>query len=81
MDREPAMIGADSGDEAQLSGGQPAEEALGETTQTPEPETWSLPLSQSSGSELPASQPQPFSAQGDMEDDELVIEDYESDGM
>ncbi|XP_014707416.2 cell cycle checkpoint protein RAD17 isoform X1 [Equus asinus] len=80
-DREPAMIGADSGDEGQLSGGQPAEEALGETTQTPEPETWSLPLSQSSGSELPASQPQPFSAQGDMEDDELVIEDYESDGM
>ncbi|XP_011218892.1 cell cycle checkpoint protein RAD17 isoform X2 [Ailuropoda melanoleuca] len=79
-DREPGLIDPDSGDEAQLNGGQPAEEALGEPTQTAEPETCCLPLSQNSGSELPASQPQPFSAQGDMEEEELIIEDYESDG-
>ncbi|XP_014635226.1 PREDICTED: cell cycle checkpoint protein RAD17 [Ceratotherium simum simum] len=79
-DREPGMIDADSGDEAQLMGRQPAEEALGEPTQTTEPETWSLPLSQNGGSELPGSQPQPFSAQGDVEEDDVVIEDYESDG-
>ncbi|XP_064452267.1 cell cycle checkpoint protein RAD17 isoform X5 [Mirounga angustirostris] len=79
-DREPGLIDPDSGDEALLNGGQPAEEALGEPTQTAEPETCCLPLSQNSGSELPASQPQPFSAQGDMEEEELVIEDYESDG-
>ncbi|XP_004403473.1 PREDICTED: cell cycle checkpoint protein RAD17 [Odobenus rosmarus divergens] len=79
-DREPGLIDPDSGDEALLNGGQPAEEALGEPTQTAETETCCLPLSQNSGSELPASQPQPFSAQGDMEEEELIIEDYESDG-
>ncbi|OWK02131.1 RAD17 [Cervus elaphus hippelaphus] len=79
-DRENGMIEADSGDEAQLTGGQSAEEALGEPTQSAEPETWSLPLSQNSGNELPASQPQPFSAQGDEEEDDMIIEDYESDG-
>ncbi|XP_029074549.1 cell cycle checkpoint protein RAD17 isoform X2 [Monodon monoceros] len=78
-DREHGMTDLDSGDEAQLSGGQPAEEALGERTQTAEPETWSLPLSQDSGSELPASQPQPFAAQRDMEEEDIIIEDYESD--
>ncbi|XP_057597665.1 cell cycle checkpoint protein RAD17 isoform X2 [Hippopotamus amphibius kiboko] len=79
-DREHGMIDPDSGDEAQRSGGRPAEEALHEHTQTTEPETWSLPLSQNSGSELPASQPQPFSAQGDTEEEDMIIEDYESDG-
>ncbi|TKC37384.1 hypothetical protein EI555_009332, partial [Monodon monoceros] len=78
-DREHGMTDLDSGDEAQLSGRQPAEEALGERTQTAEPETWSLPLSQDSGSELPASQPQPFAAQRDMEEEDIIIEDYESD--
>lgn len=79
-DREPGLIDPDSGDEAHLNGGgQPAEEALGEPTHTAETETCCLPLSQNSGSELPASQPQRFSAQ-DMEEEELIIEDYESDG-
>uniref|UniRef100_A0A8C2PED0 Cell cycle checkpoint protein RAD17 n=1 Tax=Capra hircus TaxID=9925 RepID=A0A8C2PED0_CAPHI len=64
-DRENGMIEADSGDEAQLTGGQSAEEALGEPIQSAEPGTCSLPLSQNSVNELPASQPQPFSAQGD----------------
>ncbi|XP_045302087.1 LOW QUALITY PROTEIN: cell cycle checkpoint protein RAD17 [Leopardus geoffroyi] len=79
-DREHGMIDPDSGDEAPLPGRQPAEEALGEPTQTTETETCCLPLSQNSGSELPASQPQSFSAQGDLEDEEMIIEDYESDG-
>ncbi|XP_006871054.1 PREDICTED: cell cycle checkpoint protein RAD17 [Chrysochloris asiatica] len=77
-DREHGMIDLDSGDEVQLNGGQPAEEALGELPQTSEPKAWSIPLSQSSGSELPASQPQAFSAQEDTEED-MIIEDYESD--
>lgn len=79
-DREHGMIDPESGDEAQLNGGQPAGEALDEPTQTTDPETWSPPLSQNSGSELPASQPQPFSVQEDMEEDNMIIEDYESDG-
>uniref|UniRef100_A0A8D0ZRQ5 Cell cycle checkpoint protein RAD17 n=2 Tax=Sus scrofa TaxID=9823 RepID=A0A8D0ZRQ5_PIG len=81
-DREHGMMDLDSGDEAQLGGGQPTEEALGEPTPStePEPELLSLPLSQNSGSELPASQPRPFSAQGDMEEEDMIIEDYESDG-
>ncbi|KAK2504349.1 hypothetical protein MC885_013097 [Smutsia gigantea] len=79
-DREHGMIDPDSGDEAHFNGGQPAEEALDEPTQTAQLETWSLPLSQNSGHELPASQPQPFSAQGDMEEEDMTIEDYESDG-
>uniref|UniRef100_A0A8C3VQE9 Cell cycle checkpoint protein RAD17 n=1 Tax=Catagonus wagneri TaxID=51154 RepID=A0A8C3VQE9_9CETA len=78
-DREHGMIDLDSGDEAQLGGGQPTEEVLHEPTPSTEPET-SLPLSQNSGSELPSSQPQPFSAQGDMEEEDMIIEDYESDG-
>ncbi|XP_019486704.1 PREDICTED: cell cycle checkpoint protein RAD17 [Hipposideros armiger] len=80
IDKEHGMIDPESGDEAQLNGGQPAEEALDEPTQTAEPETWSLPLSQNSGSELPASQPQHFSVQEDIEEEDLIIEDYESDG-
>lgn len=79
-DREPGLMDPDSGDEAHLNGGgQPAEEALGEPTHTAETETCCLTLSQNSGSELPASQPQGFSAQ-DVEEEELIIEDYESDG-
>ncbi|XP_062941447.1 cell cycle checkpoint protein RAD17 isoform X3 [Cynocephalus volans] len=79
-DREHGMIDPDSGDEAQLNGGLPAEEALDEPSQTIEPETWSLRLSQNSGNELPASQPQPFSSRGNMEEEDMIIEDYESDG-
>ncbi|XP_008573870.1 PREDICTED: cell cycle checkpoint protein RAD17 [Galeopterus variegatus] len=79
-DREHGMIDPDSGDEAQHNGGLPAEEAVDEPSQTIEPETWSLPLSQNSGNELPASQPQPFSSRGNMEEEDMIIEDYESDG-
>lgn len=82
-DRELGLIDPDTGDEFQHNGGQPAQEAQGEPSQTAEPETWSLPLSQSSGSDLPASQPQPFSSKVDIEEEEeeedIVIEDYDSD--
>ncbi|KAL1783113.1 cell cycle checkpoint protein RAD17 isoform X1 [Sigmodon hispidus] len=81
-DRELGLIDPDSGDEFQRDRGQPAQEAQGEPSQTADPETWSLPLSQNSGSDLPASQPQPFSSKVDMEEEEeedIVIEDYDSD--
>lgn len=86
-DRELGLIDPDSGDEFLHTGGQPAQEAQGEpepaqAAQNADPETWSLPLSQNSGSDLPASQPQPFSSKVDMEEEEeeedIIIEDYDS---
>lgn len=38
-----------------------------------------LPSSQSSGSDLPGSQPQPIAAQAILEEEELRIEEYDSD--
>lgn len=82
-DGELGLIDPDSGDELH-SGGQPAQEAQSELAHTADPETCSLPLSQNSGSDLPASQPQPFSSKVDMEEEEeeeeaIIIEDYDSD--
>lgn len=80
---ERELIEPDSEDEFQRTGGQPAQDAQGEASQTADPEPWSLPLSQNSGSDLPASQPQPFSSRVDMEEEEeedIIIEDYDSDG-
>ncbi|GAB1298507.1 Cell cycle checkpoint protein RAD17 [Apodemus speciosus] len=84
-DRELGLIDPDSGDEFLHSGGQPAQDAQGHLPQTAaDPETWSLPLSQNSGSDLPASQPQPCFSKVDMEEEEeeeeIIIEDYDSDG-
>ncbi|XP_010635606.1 cell cycle checkpoint protein RAD17 isoform X1 [Fukomys damarensis] len=85
-DREHALMDPDSGDEALLgSAAPPARDGDGDVPREPHPaaplETWSLPLSQSSGSELPASQPQPFSSHLDTEDDDCVtIEEYDSEG-
>ncbi|KAM9251201.1 cell cycle checkpoint protein RAD17 isoform 3-T3 [Cariama cristata] len=52
-----------------------------ENNRTNENETDEFPLSSSqcSGSELPCSQPQPVAAQAIMEEDELKIEEYDSD--
>uniref|UniRef100_A0A0P6IXY2 Cell cycle checkpoint protein RAD17 n=1 Tax=Heterocephalus glaber TaxID=10181 RepID=A0A0P6IXY2_HETGA len=81
-DREHALMDPDSGDEALLGSGAlptPDGDAQGEPQPAAQPET-SLPLSQSSGSELLASQPQPFSKL-DMEDEgDVIIEEYDSDG-
>ncbi|NXO13805.1 RAD17 protein, partial [Oriolus oriolus] len=43
------------------------------------PEGLLLPSSQSSGSDLPGSQPQPIAAQAILEEEELKIEEYDSD--
>lgn len=74
-DREQALPEPESGDEAP-----PAEEAPWGPAQRPRADSCSLPLSQSSSSELPASQPQPCSAQAEVDEEDLVIEEYESDG-
>lgn len=52
-----------------------------EKNRTNENESDGFPLSSSqcSGSELPCSQPQPVAAQAIMEEDELKIEEYDSD--
>lgn len=52
-----------------------------EKTRRNENESDGFPLSSSqcSGSELPCSQPQPVAAQAIMEEDELKIEEYDSD--
>ncbi|NXY10566.1 RAD17 protein, partial [Pteruthius melanotis] len=44
-----------------------------------DPEGLPLPSSQSSGSDLPGSQPQPIAAQAMLEEEELQIEEYDSD--
>lgn len=44
-----------------------------------DPEGLPLPSSQSSGSDLPGSQPQPVAAQAILEEEELQIEEYDSD--
>ncbi|KAG8516779.1 Cell cycle checkpoint protein RAD17, partial [Galemys pyrenaicus] len=64
---------------SEINGSQPEKEALGEPTETTESAS-SLPLSQNNGNELPASQPQPFSTQGDMEEEGMTTEDYGSNG-
>lgn len=79
-DREHGMMDLDSGDETQPPTSQPAKEAPGDPAQGTDRDLSFLPLSQRSGSELPASQPQPFSAHEDTDEEELIIEDYESDG-
>ncbi|XP_049624722.1 cell cycle checkpoint protein RAD17 [Suncus etruscus] len=79
-DREHGMLDLDSGDEAQFLS-EPAKEASNDPTQGTDLETCLLPLSQNSGSDLPASQPQPFSTLEDKEEEEeMIIEDYDSDG-
>ncbi|XP_075832301.1 cell cycle checkpoint protein RAD17 [Microtus pennsylvanicus] len=81
---ERELIEPDSEDEFPRTGGRPAQDTQGEASQTADPEPWSLPLSQNSGSDLPASQPQPFSSRVDVEEEEeeedIIIEDYDSDG-
>ncbi|XP_055968478.1 cell cycle checkpoint protein RAD17 [Sorex fumeus] len=80
-DREHGVMDLDSGDEAQLLTGQPAKEASSDPAHRTDLETCLLPLSQNSGSDLPASQPRPFLAQEDTDEEEvMVIEDYDSDG-
>ncbi|XP_003460998.2 cell cycle checkpoint protein RAD17 isoform X1 [Cavia porcellus] len=73
-DREVAPMDPDIGDKSRPG------DAQEEPTLALWLETGSSPQSQSSGSELLASQPQPFTWQLDVEDDsDVIIEEYDSD--
>uniref|UniRef100_A0A8D0G356 Cell cycle checkpoint protein RAD17 n=1 Tax=Sphenodon punctatus TaxID=8508 RepID=A0A8D0G356_SPHPU len=77
-DKDPGIQELDSGDEGELSV-QTMERGKNKTNEKDEPDESPLPSSQSSGNDLPGSQPQPAAAQAIMEEDELKIEDYDSD--
>ncbi|NWT03432.1 RAD17 protein, partial [Mionectes macconnelli] len=57
---------------------EPGNSATGESDPS-DPEGLLLPSSQCSGSDLPGSQPQPVAAQAIMEEEELMIEEFDSD--
>ncbi|NXG24828.1 RAD17 protein, partial [Grallaria varia] len=57
---------------------EPGSSGTGESDPS-DPEGLLLPSSQSSGSDLPGSQPQPVAAQAMMEEEELTIEEFDSD--
>ncbi|XP_067425285.1 cell cycle checkpoint protein RAD17 [Emydura macquarii macquarii] len=81
-DKDPGMIGFESIDEGDLAAMQPLEMLVQlEKNKINESDTDESPLtsSQASGSELPGSQPQSIAAQAIMEEDELKIEEYDSD--
>ncbi|XP_030367355.1 cell cycle checkpoint protein RAD17 isoform X4 [Strigops habroptila] len=75
----PDLLVSSEGDGAGAHAVEAAAEA--EKTRMDENESGGFPLSSSqcSGSELPCSQPQPVAAQAVMEEDELQIEEYDSD--
>uniref|UniRef100_A0A8C3G070 Cell cycle checkpoint protein RAD17 n=1 Tax=Chrysemys picta bellii TaxID=8478 RepID=A0A8C3G070_CHRPI len=81
-DKDLGMPGFENIDEGDLSAMRPLEvfvqlekNQINET----EPDEFPLISSQASGSELPSSQPQPITAQAIMEEDELKIDEYDSD--
>ncbi|XP_039401054.1 cell cycle checkpoint protein RAD17 isoform X1 [Mauremys reevesii] len=81
-DKDLGMPGFENIDEGDLSAMQPLEvlvqlekKQINET----EPDEFPLTSSQASGSELPGSQPQPITAQAILEEDELKIDEYDSD--
>ncbi|XP_039767220.1 cell cycle checkpoint protein RAD17 isoform X4 [Ornithorhynchus anatinus] len=78
-DKDQGITDPDSDDEANREGGQPTETFLHLDKCETEPRGSSPPSSQTTGNELPASQPQPATAQGIMKDEEIIIEDYDSD--
>ncbi|KAM6230237.1 cell cycle checkpoint protein RAD17 isoform 2-T2 [Porphyrio hochstetteri] len=75
----PDVFAVSEGDHADVHAVEAAVQM--EKTGTHENESDGFPLSssQTSGSELPCSQPQPVAAQAIMEEDELKIEEYDSD--
>uniref|UniRef100_A0A8C8VI82 Cell cycle checkpoint protein RAD17 n=1 Tax=Pelusios castaneus TaxID=367368 RepID=A0A8C8VI82_9SAUR len=81
-DKDPGMSGFESIDEGDLTAMQPVEVLVQlekNKINENEPDEFPLISSQASGSELPSSQPQPVAAQAVMEEDELKIEEYDSD--
>ncbi|XP_010133686.1 PREDICTED: cell cycle checkpoint protein RAD17 [Buceros rhinoceros silvestris] len=81
-DKDPGMpdlfVGCE-GDCADVSAMEMAARMEKNTASENEPDGFPLSSSQCSGSELPSSQPQPVAAQAIMEEDELKIEEYDSD--
>nr|XP_034955442.1 LOW QUALITY PROTEIN: cell cycle checkpoint protein RAD17 [Zootoca vivipara] len=82
-DKDSAIQDLDSDDEGDFAEMQSTnvltQMEKNKTSEKNEPYESPLPSSQSSGNELPASQPQPIVAQAIMEENELIIEEYDSD--
>ncbi|XP_044535290.1 cell cycle checkpoint protein RAD17-like [Gracilinanus agilis] len=84
-DKDSGMIDSNSDDEANREGSPPTKILMHKdkikTSETDAETSLFLPSSQTSGTDLPASQPQPATAQGFMEEEEITIEEYDSDEM
>ncbi|KGL94831.1 Cell cycle checkpoint protein RAD17, partial [Charadrius vociferus] len=75
----PDLFASSEGDCADLRGMETAAQMEKTRMNENESDGFLLSSSQGSGSELPCSQPQPVAAQAIMEEDELKIEEYDSD--
>ncbi|KAM9100968.1 cell cycle checkpoint protein RAD17 isoform X3 [Sarcophilus harrisii] len=84
-DKDSGMIDSASDDEANFHGVPPTKTLMHmdkiKTSETDIEASLFLPSSQTSGTDLPASQPQPATAQGFMEEEKITIEEYDSDEM
>lgn len=82
-DKDSAIQVLDSDDDGDLAEMQPSNAFIQvvkhKTSEDNEPDEDPFTSSQSSGNELPGSQPQPIAAQAIMEEDELNIEEFDSD--
>lgn len=75
----PDLFVGCEGDYADVPAMEMAAQMEKDTASENQPDGFPLSSSQCSGSELPSSQPQPVAAQAIMEEDELKIEEYDSD--
>ncbi|XP_064152503.1 cell cycle checkpoint protein RAD17 [Anguilla rostrata] len=75
-DKDPGMLDEDSEEE---EAGPVVPTPSDATGSTPPPEDSAQPCSQGPGGDLPASQPQPTTSQALLEDEEMVIDEYDSD--
>uniref|UniRef100_A0A5F8HGW4 Cell cycle checkpoint protein RAD17 n=1 Tax=Monodelphis domestica TaxID=13616 RepID=A0A5F8HGW4_MONDO len=84
-DKDSGMIDSNSDEEANLDGSPPTKILVHmdkiQPSETDAETSQFLPSSQTSGTDLPASQPQPATVQGFMEEEEITIEEYDSDEM
>ncbi|XP_027720041.1 cell cycle checkpoint protein RAD17 isoform X2 [Vombatus ursinus] len=82
-DKDSGMIDSASDDEANFDGAPLTKPLMHmdniKTSETDTEASLFLPSSQTSGTDLPASQTQPATAQGFMEEEEITIEEYDSD--
>lgn len=78
-DKDPGVADVDSGDEEDSAHGQAAKERGCEIRPKTQEGSGGSVLPSSQETDLPTSQPQPVTAQAIMEDEELRIEEYDSD--